>query len=139
MVGQFPDREVTAVFELHTFSSLNKAFLPQYGAAMDAADKAVVFFDPDVVAHNLRGQSLNRKWSVIKCLLGAWTTTRRMHDNDGILPCAFLCPCQEDSWMHYVRCPGLWQLVCDKLRLEHIVDHKTRFQFFCTVKLGFLC
>lgn len=51
VVGQFPDREVTAVFELHTFSSLNKAFLPQYEAAMDAADKAVVFFDPDVVAH----------------------------------------------------------------------------------------
>ena len=51
VVGQFPEREVTAVFELHTFSSLNKAFLPQYEAAMDAADKAVVFFDPDVVAH----------------------------------------------------------------------------------------
>ena len=43
VVGQFPDREVTAVFELHTFSSLNKAFLPQYKAAMDAADRAVVF------------------------------------------------------------------------------------------------
>ena len=39
------------MFELHTFSSLNKAFLPQYKAAMDAADQAVVFFDPDVVAH----------------------------------------------------------------------------------------
>ena len=51
VVGQFPERQVTAVFELHTFSSLNKAFLPQYEAAMDAADKAVVFFDPDVVAH----------------------------------------------------------------------------------------
>ena len=51
VVGQFPDREVTAVFELHTFSSLNKVFLPQYRAAMDAADRAVVFFDPDVVAH----------------------------------------------------------------------------------------
>ena len=51
VVGQFPERQVTAVFELHTFSSLNKAFLPQYEAAMDAADKAVVFFDPNVVAH----------------------------------------------------------------------------------------
>ena len=51
IVGQFPEREVTAVFELHTFSSLNKAFLPQYKAAMEAADQAVVFFDPDVVAH----------------------------------------------------------------------------------------
>lgn len=51
VVGQFPEREVTAVFELHTFSSLNQTFLPQYDASMDAADHAVVFFDPDVVAH----------------------------------------------------------------------------------------
>lgn len=51
VVGQFPDREVTAVFELHTFSSLNKAFIPQYAGAMDAVDHAVVYFDPAVVAH----------------------------------------------------------------------------------------
>ncbi|MDA0728768.1 MAG: Mur ligase family protein [Bacteroidetes bacterium] len=51
VVGQFPDREVTAVFELHTFSSLNKDFLPQYHGSMDAVDHAVVYFDPDVVAH----------------------------------------------------------------------------------------
>ncbi len=51
VVGQFPDREVTAVFELHTFSSLNRTFLPKYNAAMDAADYAVVFYDPDVVVH----------------------------------------------------------------------------------------
>jgi len=51
VVGQFPNREVTAVFELHTFSSLNKDFLPQYRGSMDAVDHAVVYFDPDVVAH----------------------------------------------------------------------------------------
>jgi UDP-N-acetylmuramate: L-alanyl-gamma-D-glutamyl-meso-diaminopimelate ligase len=51
VVGQFPERNVTAIFELHTFSSLNRTFLPQYEAAMDAADHAVVFFDPAVVAH----------------------------------------------------------------------------------------
>lgn len=51
VVGQFPSRKVTAVFELHTFSSLNKAFIPQYKAAMDAVDHAIVYFDPEVVAH----------------------------------------------------------------------------------------
>ncbi|MEM6700693.1 MAG: Mur ligase family protein, partial [Bacteroidota bacterium] len=42
--AQFPDRELVACLELHTFSSLNKAFLPQYAATMNAADRASVFF-----------------------------------------------------------------------------------------------
>ncbi|MEL6720887.1 MAG: Mur ligase family protein, partial [Bacteroidota bacterium] len=42
--AQFPDRELVACLELHTFSSLNKAFLPQYAQTMDAADHALVFF-----------------------------------------------------------------------------------------------
>ena len=42
---------MTAVFELHTFSSLNKEFLPQYSHSMDAVDKAIVFYDPKVVEH----------------------------------------------------------------------------------------
>ncbi|MDG1779719.1 MAG: Mur ligase family protein [Flavobacteriales bacterium] len=48
---QFPDRQLIACMELHTFSSLNKEFLYQYEGAMDAADKAIVYFDPQVVAH----------------------------------------------------------------------------------------
>jgi UDP-N-acetylmuramate: L-alanyl-gamma-D-glutamyl-meso-diaminopimelate ligase len=48
---QYPDREVIACMELHTFSSLQKAFLPQYEGAMDAADHALVYFSPEVVAH----------------------------------------------------------------------------------------
>jgi UDP-N-acetylmuramate: L-alanyl-gamma-D-glutamyl-meso-diaminopimelate ligase len=51
VVGSFPERKVTAVFELHTFSSLNKAFLPQYASSMDSVDKAIVFYDPKVVEH----------------------------------------------------------------------------------------
>ena len=49
--GTIPLREVTAVFELHTFSSLNKTFIPQYKDAMNAVDHAIVYFDPDVVRH----------------------------------------------------------------------------------------
>ena len=48
---QYPDREVIACMELHTFSSLQKAFLPQYNGAMAAADQALVYFSPEVVAH----------------------------------------------------------------------------------------
>lgn len=48
---QFPDNKLYACLELHTFSSLNKDFLPQYGGSLDHADEAVVFFDPGVVKH----------------------------------------------------------------------------------------
>jgi UDP-N-acetylmuramate: L-alanyl-gamma-D-glutamyl-meso-diaminopimelate ligase len=51
VVGSFPERKVTAVFELHTFSSLNIDFLPQYKDSMNSVDKAIVFYDPEVVAH----------------------------------------------------------------------------------------
>lgn len=43
---QFPERKLVACFELHTYSSLNKAFLNQYADAMDAADVAIVYFSP---------------------------------------------------------------------------------------------
>jgi len=48
---QFPDRQLIACMELHTFSSLQKAFLPQYKNCMKNADKAYVYFNPKVVEH----------------------------------------------------------------------------------------
>lgn len=48
---QFPSMKLIACMELHTFSSLKKEFLPQYFQAMDAADEALVYFNPHVVAH----------------------------------------------------------------------------------------
>lgn len=48
---QYPSRRLIACMELHTFSSLNAAFLPQYAHAMDAADEAMVYFNPEVVRH----------------------------------------------------------------------------------------
>ena len=48
---QYPNRNVVACMELHTFSSLRKEFLPLYDGAMDAADEALVYFSPAVVAH----------------------------------------------------------------------------------------
>jgi UDP-N-acetylmuramate: L-alanyl-gamma-D-glutamyl-meso-diaminopimelate ligase len=42
--AQFPGKRLLACVELHTFSSLNKAFLSQYQHALDAADVAAVFY-----------------------------------------------------------------------------------------------
>lgn len=46
---QYPDRQLIACLELHTYSSLNAAFLKEYEGALDAADVAVVFYSPDAV------------------------------------------------------------------------------------------
>ncbi len=48
---QFPQRRLVACLELHTFSSLNPDFLPQYAHCFDAPDVAVVYFNPHVLAH----------------------------------------------------------------------------------------
>lgn len=48
---QYNDRKLIACMELHTFSSLKKEFLPQYEGAMKMADKAVVYYNPEVVEH----------------------------------------------------------------------------------------
>ncbi|MGX5817276.1 UDP-N-acetylmuramate--L-alanine ligase [Chitinophaga lutea] len=41
---QYPERKLVAVLELHTYSSLNEAFMEQYAGALDPADVAVVFY-----------------------------------------------------------------------------------------------
>lgn len=41
---QFPDRRVIGLLELHTFSSLNEAFMAEYKGALDGADSAAVFY-----------------------------------------------------------------------------------------------
>lgn len=46
---QYPDRRLIACLELHTYSSLNAAFLKEYQGALDYADVAVVFYSPDAV------------------------------------------------------------------------------------------
>ena len=49
--SRYPDKEVVACMELHTFSSLTKDFLPQYAGTMDRADRAIVYFNPEVIEH----------------------------------------------------------------------------------------
>ncbi len=41
---QFPEKQLIAIFELHTYSSLNDAFMREYEGAMDYVDQAAVFY-----------------------------------------------------------------------------------------------
>ena len=49
--SQFPERNLVACMELHTFSSLNSTFLKQYKGTMENADKAFVYFNPETLKH----------------------------------------------------------------------------------------
>ncbi len=60
---QYPNRELIAILELHTFSSLNEAFMSQYNGALAKADTAIVFYSkhalelkrmPDLPADKVR-------------------------------------------------------------------------------------
>tara|TARA_B100000674_G_scaffold94003_1_gene66496 strand:- start:3555 stop:4907 length:1353 start_codon:yes stop_codon:yes gene_type:complete len=48
---QFKNRSLIACMELHTFSSLNENFLKEYANTMDLPDEALVYFNPDTIAH----------------------------------------------------------------------------------------
>ncbi len=47
----FPGHKLIACLELHTFSSLNLEFMGQYADSLNKADTAMVYFNPQVVAH----------------------------------------------------------------------------------------
>jgi len=42
--GQYPDRKLIALLELHTYSSLNEKFMEEYAGVMAPADSAAVFY-----------------------------------------------------------------------------------------------
>jgi len=45
-----PDRKLVGVFELHTYSSLNKNFFGRYANTLNPCDEAIVFYNPKAVA-----------------------------------------------------------------------------------------
>ncbi|GAA4835552.1 UDP-N-acetylmuramate--L-alanine ligase [Algivirga pacifica] len=49
--GQFEGQKLLACLELHTFSSLNKAFIHEYKGSMNAAEEAIVYYSPHTVEH----------------------------------------------------------------------------------------
>ncbi|MCL2413610.1 MAG: peptidoglycan synthetase, partial [Bacteroidales bacterium] len=48
---QFPNRTLVACMELHTFSSLTQEFLNEYKGSFGTADEAIVYFNPQTIAH----------------------------------------------------------------------------------------
>ncbi|TRX49457.1 peptidoglycan synthetase [Fulvivirga sp. M361] len=48
---QYPERDLVACLELHTFSSLTKDFLSEYKGTMRASYRPVVYFNPDTLTH----------------------------------------------------------------------------------------
>jgi UDP-N-acetylmuramate: L-alanyl-gamma-D-glutamyl-meso-diaminopimelate ligase len=46
---QYPGKKLLACMELHTFSSLSLEFLSHYKGCMDAADRAIVYFNPHAI------------------------------------------------------------------------------------------
>jgi len=47
----YAESNIWAILELHTFSSLNIEFMQQYAGSMDPAQKAIVYFNPEVLQH----------------------------------------------------------------------------------------
>jgi len=47
---EYPDYNFIALYELHTFSSLNKDFIMHYAGTMDHADKGLVFYNAHTLA-----------------------------------------------------------------------------------------
>ena len=46
---QYPGKKLVACMELHTYSSLSREFLGHYHGCMDAADVAIVYFNPEEI------------------------------------------------------------------------------------------
>jgi UDP-N-acetylmuramate: L-alanyl-gamma-D-glutamyl-meso-diaminopimelate ligase len=47
---RYPQRRLIALLELHTYSSLNAAFMPHYAHTLDAADTAAVYYSHHAMA-----------------------------------------------------------------------------------------
>lgn len=63
---KFPGRKLVAILELHTYSSLQDNFLPQYGHTLDPADEAVIFLDEG--AFRIKGQAMLPETKVVEGL-----------------------------------------------------------------------
>ena len=50
VAGRYSDRKIIACFELHTYSSLSKEFLPLYIDTLKNADIAFVYFNPHAIS-----------------------------------------------------------------------------------------
>ncbi|GAB3732465.1 UDP-N-acetylmuramate--L-alanine ligase [Spirosoma lituiforme] len=77
---QYAGRKLMAIVELHTFSSLNKAFLEQYKGTLEAADYGVVYIDEHASEGNPEAITVNDVFSAFdKSGLTVLTTPDELH------------------------------------------------------------
>lgn len=50
VAARYPGRKIIACLELHTYSSLNMNFIPQYRGTLDKADEAFVYLNPHALS-----------------------------------------------------------------------------------------
>lgn len=93
---QFPERKLIGVLELHTYSSLNEAFMKEYNDALEQADEAVVFYSkhalelkklPDLSADAVKN-GFNKKELIVLTdskALDEWLHTRNYHHSNLLL------------------------------------------------------
>lgn len=60
---QYANRKLMAFFELHTYSSLNRAFLPEYKGSFEDADEKVIYINPHAV--ELKGLEMLSKDEIL--------------------------------------------------------------------------
>lgn len=58
---RYPQRKIIAVFELHTYSSLQENFIEQYAHSLDTADTKILFLDIDALKLKNK-QDLDEEW-----------------------------------------------------------------------------
>ncbi|MGB9746348.1 MAG: UDP-N-acetylmuramate--L-alanine ligase [Bacteroidales bacterium] len=77
-----PRRKLIACLELHTYSSLNKTFLPWYKGTLDAADFPVVFYSPSAVQHKkMPDLAPGEVYDAFQCkTLQVFTKTKNLED-----------------------------------------------------------
>ncbi len=93
---QFPERKLIGVLELHTYSSLNEAFMKEYNGALEQADEAVVFYSkhalelkklPDLSADAVKN-GFNKKELIVLTdskALEEWLHTRNYRHSNLLL------------------------------------------------------
>ena len=58
--NQFSNKNIIAVYELHTYSSFNQKFIKEYLNSMSSADKKIVYYDDEVLKKEVNLKLMKR-------------------------------------------------------------------------------
>ncbi len=91
---QYGKQQLTAILELHTFSSLSKEFLPQYAKSMNKADEAYIYLSKetlkrkggnDISDSEIQKAFANKKITVIRDVNGLGGVIKQIPSQNNIL------------------------------------------------------